>query len=148
MGLFQFCLPVFLGQVLTTPKTKNKKSIPFNQVCNKLPLLWPVQQSGAAVKHNDIIVTLGLLSKQQVAYTPVSHVSLGRTNRAQPSQPILKNCLCMKIKFYQLPCIEENIYTIACMYLKEHRPRKVRRGGKILMLYVHLLRYLDFNCTF
>ena len=39
-------------------------------------MLWPVQQSGAAVKHNDIIVTLGLLSKQHVTHTPISHVSL------------------------------------------------------------------------
>ena len=41
-----------------------------------LPLLWPVQQSGAAVQHNDAIVTLGLLSKQLVLQTPKSHVSL------------------------------------------------------------------------
>ena len=30
----------------------------------------------AAVKHNDVILTLGLLSKQHVAHTPISHVSL------------------------------------------------------------------------
>ena len=41
-----------------------------------LPLLWPVRQSGAAVEHNDIIVTLGLPSKQHVTHTPISHVSL------------------------------------------------------------------------
>ena len=41
-----------------------------------LPLLWPVWQSGAAVEHNDVILTLGLLSKQYVAHTPTSHVSL------------------------------------------------------------------------
>ena len=31
-----------------------------------LPLLWPVRQSGAAVEHNDVILYLGLLSKQHV----------------------------------------------------------------------------------
>ena len=36
-----------------------------------LPLLWPVGQSGAAVEHNDGIVTLGLLSKQHVMHTPL-----------------------------------------------------------------------------
>ena len=42
-----------------------------------LPLLWLVRQSGAAVEHNDFILTLGLLlSKQHVAHTPISHVSL------------------------------------------------------------------------
>ena len=40
-----------------------------------LPLLWPVCQLGAAVEHNDVILTLGLLSKQSVVHTPVSHVS-------------------------------------------------------------------------
>ena len=39
-----------------------------------LPL--PVQHSGAAGEHNDVIVTLGLLSKQNVMHTPRSHVSL------------------------------------------------------------------------
>ena len=41
-----------------------------------LPLLWPVRQSGAAVEHNDFIVTLGLLNKQHIMHTPISHVSL------------------------------------------------------------------------
>ena len=41
-----------------------------------LPLLWPVRQSGAAVEHIDVILTLGLLSKQHVSHTPISHVSL------------------------------------------------------------------------
>ena len=45
-----------------------------------LPLVWPVRQSGAAVEHNDIILTLGLLSKQHVAHTPISHVSLVKWN--------------------------------------------------------------------
>ena len=55
-----------------------------------LPLLWPVRQSGAAVKHNDVILTLCLLSKQHVSHTPISHVSLERqlicdtTGRAIP----------------------------------------------------------------
>jgi len=31
------------------------------------------------------------------------------------------------------------------LYLKENSPRKVRRGGKILMLYVHLFRYDRFQ---
>ena len=31
-------------------------------------MLWPVQQSGAA----DVILTLGLLSKQHIGHTPVS----------------------------------------------------------------------------
>ena len=30
----------------------------------------------AAVEHNDVILTLGLLSKQHVAHTAISHVSL------------------------------------------------------------------------
>jgi hypothetical protein len=42
-----------------------------------LPLLWPVQQLGAAVELNDVIVTLGLLSKQHIMHTPISHASLG-----------------------------------------------------------------------
>ena len=45
-----------------------------------LPLLWPVRQLGAAVEHNDVILTLGLLSKQHVAHTPISHVSLAMAN--------------------------------------------------------------------
>jgi hypothetical protein len=40
-----------------------------------LPLLWP-RQLGAAVEHNDVILTLGLLSKQHIAHNPMSHVSL------------------------------------------------------------------------
>ena len=31
---------------------------------------------GAAVKHNDVILTLGLLGKQHVKHTPINHVSL------------------------------------------------------------------------
>ena len=34
------------------------------------------RQSGAAVEHNDVIMTLVLLSKQHVTHTPISHVSL------------------------------------------------------------------------
>ena len=45
-----------------------------------LPLLWPLQQSGPAVKDNDVIVTLGQLSKQHVAHTPIEHVSLLRSD--------------------------------------------------------------------
>ena len=41
-----------------------------------LPLLWPVQQLGAALEHNDVILSLGLLSKQPITNTPISHVSL------------------------------------------------------------------------
>ena len=41
-----------------------------------LPLLWPVRQSGASVEHNDVILTLGLLSKQQITHTSISHISL------------------------------------------------------------------------
>jgi hypothetical protein len=33
-----------------------------------LSLLWPVRQSGAVVEHSDVILTLGLLSKQLVAH--------------------------------------------------------------------------------
>ena len=44
-----------------------------------LPLLWLVRQSGAAVEHNDVIVTLGLLSKQHITQTPISHVFLDYT---------------------------------------------------------------------
>ena len=40
-----------------------------------LPFIWLVWQSGTAVEHNDVIVTLGLVSIQHVAKTPVSHVS-------------------------------------------------------------------------
>ena len=36
----------------------------------------PVQQSEAAVEPNDVIVTLGLLSKQHIVHTPISHISL------------------------------------------------------------------------
>ena len=42
-----------------------------------LPLLWPVRQSVVAVAHNDLKLTLGLLSKQHVTHTPISHVSFG-----------------------------------------------------------------------
>ena len=43
-----------------------------------LPLLWPVQHSGAGVEHNDVILTLylGLLGKQHIVHTPIIHVSL------------------------------------------------------------------------
>ena len=60
-----------------------------------LPLFWPVWQSGAAVEYNDIILTLGLLSKQHVAHTPISHVSCLRitwftifTNKSAKNQPL------------------------------------------------------------
>ena len=36
-------------------------------------------------------------------------------------------------------------YLHNCLYLKENRPRKVRWGGNILMLYVHLLRHDRFQ---
>ena len=42
-----------------------------------LPLFWPVWQSGAAVEYNDIILTLGLLSKQHVAHTPITQWNMG-----------------------------------------------------------------------
>ena len=35
-----------------------------------------VQQLEAAVEPNDVIVTLGLLSKQHIMHTPISHISL------------------------------------------------------------------------
>ena len=41
-----------------------------------LPLLWPVRQLEADVKHNDVIVTLGLLSKQHVARTHIQVIFL------------------------------------------------------------------------
>ena len=41
-----------------------------------LYLLWSVWQSGAAVEHNDVILTSNLLSKQHVTHTPISLVSL------------------------------------------------------------------------
>ena len=41
-----------------------------------LSLLWSVRQSGATFEHNDVKLTLGLLSKQHSAHTPMSHVSL------------------------------------------------------------------------
>ena len=40
-----------------------------------LPLLWPLRQLGAAVQHNGVILTLGLLRKQDVTHTHISHVS-------------------------------------------------------------------------
>ena len=51
-----------------------------------LHLLWPVLQSGAAVEHNDIILTLGLLSKQHIAHSPIgiSHISLENTQSKYP----------------------------------------------------------------
>ena len=36
-------------------------------------------QWGPAVEYNDVIVTLGLLCKQHVAHTPISHISLIQT---------------------------------------------------------------------
>ena len=41
-----------------------------------LPLVWPVRQSGAAVEHNDVILTLGLHTTCRVLHTSKSHVSL------------------------------------------------------------------------
>ena len=41
-----------------------------------LPLLWQVRQSGAAVEHNNVILTLGLHTTGRVTHTPISHVSL------------------------------------------------------------------------
>ena len=59
-------------------ESQQKEQVGLNAgVCDTyLPLLWPVQQSWAAVEHNDVILTLGLLSKQHVAHTAISHVSL------------------------------------------------------------------------
>ena len=45
-----------------------------------LPLLWQVRQFGAAIEHNDVIMTLGYLRKQLVVNTPISHVSLSAIN--------------------------------------------------------------------
>ena len=45
-------------------------------ICNICLWLWLVRQSVAAVKHNDVILTLGLLGKQHVKHTPINHVSL------------------------------------------------------------------------
>ena len=41
-----------------------------------LPLLWPVQQLGAAVEHNDVILNLDLHTASWVVHTPINHVSL------------------------------------------------------------------------
>ena len=41
-----------------------------------LPLLWPVWQLGAAVEHNDVILTLGLHAIGHVAHTHTSHISM------------------------------------------------------------------------
>ena len=38
--------------------------------------VWLMRQSGAAVEHNDVILTLGLISKQHVPETPISNVSM------------------------------------------------------------------------
>ena len=37
-----------------------------------LPLLWPERQSGAAVEHNDVILTLG----SNVSATPIGQMGL------------------------------------------------------------------------
>ena len=60
-----------------------------------LPLLWPVRQSGAAVEHNDAILTLALLSKQHVAHTPICHVSLSQImfQKKIPLQDFLRRTL-------------------------------------------------------
>ena len=55
----------------TTPMTRIERSR-----SQYLPLLWPVWQLGADVEHNDVMVTLGLLSKQHVPHNHISHVSL------------------------------------------------------------------------
>ena len=64
---------VVLGD-LACPKSKRMSRIECSR-SQYLPLLWPVQQSWAAVEHNDVILTLGLLSEH---HTPISHVSLAK----------------------------------------------------------------------
>ena len=51
---------VVLGD-LACPKSKRMSRIECSR-SQYLPLLWPVQQSWAAVEHNDVILTLGLLT--------------------------------------------------------------------------------------
>ena len=50
-----------------------------------LPLPWQVRQSGAAVKHYDVILTLGLHTTGHVVQTPKGHVPLLSRGR-HPSQ--------------------------------------------------------------
>ena len=67
-----------LGPILAHQTTKFELSGWF-PLSRHLPLHWLLRQSGAAVEHNDAIVTLSLLGKQYVAHTAISHVSLIQT---------------------------------------------------------------------
>ena len=53
-----------------------RQRLGLNTRARYLPLVWPVWQSGAAVEHNDVILTLGLHINGHVVHTPISHVSL------------------------------------------------------------------------
>ena len=61
----------FLGLDFATRMSRIERSC-----LQYLPLFWPVRQSRATVKHNDIINILGLHSKHAVTHTPISHISL------------------------------------------------------------------------
>ena len=49
-----------------------------------LPLLWPVQQLGAAVEHNDVMLTLGLHTNGRV--NPSRCHSISSCNLTQVQQ--------------------------------------------------------------
>ena len=71
------------------PKDRNpfqpQERVVLNARMKYLPLLWLVRQLGAAVKHNDVILTLGLHTTGRVGHTPKSHISLPPRER-YPSQ--------------------------------------------------------------
>ena len=54
-----------------------QERVGLNSRAQYLPLLWPVRQSEAAVEHNEVILYLGLLSKQLVTHTPISSFLFG-----------------------------------------------------------------------
>ena len=87
-----------------------RERVGLNSRAQYLPLLWPVRQLGAAVKHNDVIVTLGLLSKQHVGHTPISHVSLLVHNLQLPSLNTDLAPCCYKINHNISPWLGLNYY--------------------------------------
>lgn len=65
---------VVFGSLCST----QREQVGLNVGMQYQPLLWPVWQSGAAVEHNNVILTLGLHTNGHITHTPIRHVSLAQ----------------------------------------------------------------------
>ena len=63
---------------LWQPLLNPEEQVGLNVGMQYQPLLWPVWQSGAAVEHNNVILTLGLHTNGHITHTPIRHVSLAQ----------------------------------------------------------------------